>query len=284
MRIIDTHAHFWDFDILQYPWIEKGSVFDRTYSLADYLHASAQAPSSAVIFVEADAHPSCTLREALWAADLAARDRRIQGIVARVMLTENPHVVAELDAVAAIPLVRGIRDNIQNHPPGFSLQSSFISGVKCVARHGLHFELCLKHWQLGEALELVKRCPEVRFVLNHCAKPDIRSGGREPWRSQINSMAALPNVVCKISGLLTEADWETWRLEEVLWYARQAVDAFGPARVMYGSDWPVNETAGGFMEWYRVAEALTASWSSDDKEGFFHRNAEGVYRLSPAAT
>jgi L-fuconolactonase len=267
---------------LRYPWIEQGSIYDRTYSLQDYQRAAADIPVSRMIFVECDAHPSCCLREAQWVQELATVDPRIQGIVARVPLTANPDLPADLDAVSALPLLKGVRDNIQNNPPGFATQSAFVQGVKEIARRGLHFELCLKHGQLGETLELVSQCPEARFVLDHCAKPDIRRGDREPWAAQMRAMAALPNVVCKISGLVTEADWEKWRPDEVLWYARHAADAFGPTRIMFGSDWPVNEAAGGYAKWYRLAEALAASWSATDQESFFYRNAVRVYRLSGA--
>lgn len=279
MQVIDTHAHFWDVKTLRYPWIEPGSIFDRTYSLQDYQRAAADVPVTRMIFIECDAHPSCCLREAQWVQQLATIDPRIRGIVARVPLAGNPGVAADLDALMALPLLKGIRDNIQNNPPGFATQSAFVRGVKEIARRGLHFELCLKHWQLGETLELVRQCPEARFVLDHCAKPDIRGGGREPWASQIRAMAALPNVVCKISGLITEADWEQWRPDEILWYARHAADTFGPERIMFGSDWPVNEAAGGYARWYRVAESLAASWSAGDQERFFCRNAERVYLL-----
>lgn len=280
MKVIDTHAHFWDVKTLEYPWIEPGSVFDRTCLPQDYRRAAADIPIGGIIFIECDTHARCCLREARWAQELAAVDPRIQGIVARVPLTGNPNVAADLDALATLPLLKGIRDNIQSHPPGFAIRSTFVRGVRQIARRGLHFELCLRHGQLGETLELVRRCPEARFVLDHCAKPDIRRGGREPWASQIRAMAALPNVVCKISGLVTEADWEAWRPEDILWYARQAADAFGPERIMFGSDWPVNEAAGGFVKWYRVAASLTDSWSTAQRESFFCRNAERVYRLT----
>jgi L-fuconolactonase len=232
-----------------------------------------------MIFIEADADPSCSLREARWVQELAVAEPRIRGIVARVALTERPSVAADLDALAAIPLLKGIRDNIQGHAPGFAIQSSFVQGVREVGRRGLHFELCLKHHQLDEALELAKACPEVPLVLDHCAKPDIRGGEREPWLAQIRQLAALPNIVCKISGLVTEADWERWQPEEILWYARQAADAFGPTRVLFGSDWPVCDAAGGFEKWFRVAQTLATSWSASDRESFFCRNAERVYRL-----
>jgi len=281
VKVIDTHAHFWNVDTLRYPWIQKGSLFDRTFSLQDYLRSSAeaQAPIDGVIFIEADAASSCSLQEARWVQELAAGDSRVRAMVARVALTESPSVADDLDALAAIPLIRGIRDNIQGHAPGFAVQHSFVQGVREVGRRGLHFELCLKHPQLGEGLELARLCAEVPLVLDHCGKPDIRNGEREPWLAQIRQLAALPNVVCKISGLVTEADWERWQPEEILWYARQAADAFGPARILFGSDWPVCEAAGGFAKWFRVAQTLTVSWSTTERESFFCSNAERVYRL-----
>lgn len=281
MKIIDSHAHFWDVDTLVYPWIEKGSLFDRSFSLQDYLRASAEAavPVSGMIFIEADTDSACSLREASWVQELAAADHRIRGIVARVPLTEKSSVAADLEAVTALPLLKGVRDNIQGHAPGFAVQPSFVHGVRLVGRRGLHFELCLKHHQLDEALELARQCPDVPLVLDHCGKPGIRKGQREPWLTQIRRLAALPNIVCKISGLVTEADWERWHPEEILWYARQAADAFGPTRILFGSDWPVCEAAGGFDKWFRVAQTLAASWSATDRESFFSRNAERVYRL-----
>jgi L-fuconolactonase len=282
MQILDTHVHFWDIDALRYPWIVRGSPFDRTYVAQDYRRAVGDTPVAGMIFIEADADSSCSLSEARWAQELSATEPGIQGIVARVALTGNPSVLADLDTVASISLVKGLRDNIQGHPPGFATQPAFVRGVQEAGKRGLHFELCLSHQQLGETLDLARQCPEVTLVLDHCAKPDIRNGAREPWLSQIRRLAALPNVVCKISGLATEAHWTRWQPEDLLWYARQAADAFGPQRVLFGSDWPVCELAGGFAKWLSVARVLAASWSHSDRESFFFRNAERIYRLGEA--
>jgi L-fuconolactonase len=279
MQVIDTHAHFWDVDLLDYPWIESGSPFARNFHLKDYQRVSADVPIERMIFVECDAHPRCSVAEAEWVAGLAAVDPRIRGIVARVPLLADD-AMARLKAVAAMPLVRGVRDNIQGHEPGFAMQDAFVDGVREVGRRALHFELCLKHHQLAETTELVRRCPEVRFVLDHCAKPDIAAGLRQPWRSELAELASLPNVVCKISGLVTEADWDNWQTEDVLWYARTAAEIFGPERIMFGSDWPVNEVAGGFLRWFRLAEALASGWGEGDRDLFFRKNAERVYRLA----
>jgi len=278
MKIIDTHVHFWDPGTLTYPWIEQGSAFDRSYSPEDYRRAAADAQVERVVFVECDAHVRYAIAEAEWVTGLAQSDPRIQAIVARVPLLDSDWI-ATLEVIAALPLVRGIRDNIQGHPAGFPVQDGFVRGVREIHRRGLHFELCLKHQQLEEAIQLVRLCPDGQFVLDHCAKPDIKEGVREPWHALLKQMAHLPNVTCKISGLVTEADWEDRRADQLLWCARAAVDAFGPDRIMFGSDWPVNEVAGGFDRWFDLASALTAPWSQSEREHFFWRNAERVYRL-----
>lgn len=278
-RVIDAHAHFWDVERLTYPWIENGSPFDKTFSLEAYQQATRKAPIEKMVFVECDAAADCSVREAEWVEGLSKRDGRIQGIVPRVPLTDGGDVKAKIEVMASKPLVKGVRDNIQGHDPGFALQDAFVSGVRLVGRMGLHFELCLTHGQMGEALELVELCPDVSFVLDHCGKPGIRAALREPWAAHVRKMAAFPNVVCKVSGLLTEADWEQWTPDEILWYARYAVDAFGSDRVLFGSDWPVNEVCGGFDKWYAVTEALTAAWTASDRDRFYYSNAKRVYRL-----
>jgi L-fuconolactonase len=279
MRAIDAHAHFWDIEKLKYPWIEEGSFFDRTFSLADYQRAARVMPIEKMVFVECDAHPACSLTEVEWVEDLSTVDDRIQGIVARVQLTNNPDVIADLDVLASRPLVKGIRHNIQGNPPGFALQDSFVTGINEAHRRGFHFELCLTHDQLAETIKLVRRCSEASFVLDHCGKPGIRVASKEPWRTQMRELAQLQNVVCKISGLLTEADWKKWTVGEVLWYAQESADAFGRARIMFGSDWPVNEAAGGFSRWFDVTRALTAKWSAEENDEFFFGNANRFYRL-----
>jgi L-fuconolactonase len=261
-------------------YAERGLFFDRTFAPQDYRQAARGQPVAGMIFVEADADTSCTLQEARWVQSLCATEPAIRGIVARVALTGNASVIDELETLAAMPLVRGIRDNIQGHPPGFATDAAFVRGVREVGRRGLHFELCIQHHQLAETLELARQCAEVPLVLDHCAKPDIRAAAREPWLSLIRQLAALPHIVCKISGLVTEADWERWQPQDLLWYARQAADAFGPDRILFGSDWPVCELAGGLARWLPVAEALAAPWSPREREAFFFGNGQRVYRLN----
>lgn len=281
VSVIDTHVHFWDVGTLRYPWIAPGSLFDRTFSPQDYLRttAAAHADISGMVFIEADAASPCTLQEARWVQELAAGEPRIRAIVARVSLATISDIASDLDTLVTMPFVKGIRDNIQGHGQGFALQPPFVAGVREIGRRDLHFELCLEHQQLGETLQLVRLCPDVRFVLDHCAKPDIRNAAREPWLTGIRQLAALPNVVCKVSGLATQADPERWQPDDLLWYARQAADAFGPTRILFGSDWPVCEAAGGVAKWFSVVAMLTDRWSAGERESFFCGNAARTYRL-----
>lgn len=277
--IIDSHVHFWDPARLCYPWIEPGSLFDRSFLPKDYRSVSQDRPIEKLVFVECDAAPDCAVAEAEWIGALVAEEPRIAAIVARVPFGHDGWESA-LDRLASMPLVRGVRDNIQGHASGFALRDEFVHGVQAVHRRGLHFELCLTHDQMGEVIELVRRCPDGTFVLDHCAKPPIKAGLREPWLTEMQAIARFPNLLCKISGLVTEADWKTWQADDILFYARSSAELFGHQRILFGSDWPVNELAGGLSDWFDVAEVLSAGWSPDDRDAFLRRNAERIYRLA----
>lgn len=279
MKVIDTHAHFWNVDKFRYPWIETGSFFNRNFLLDDYQRAAQQVPIEKIVFVECDCHAADSFNEAKWVEELAGIDLRIKGIVAHLELTDTKNFDASLEKIASVKLLKGIRHNIQHTAKGFCLQESFIQGIKKVHQKGFHFELCITHDQLEETIELVKQCPEVRFVLDHCAKPGIKAGDKEPWMTHMWHIAQNENVVCKISGLLTEADWENWTPGEVLFYMDYAADVFGHSRIMFGSDWPVNEAAGGYNKWYELTLALTQAWSNTEKENFYYNNANIFYRL-----
>lgn len=279
MNIIDTHVHFWDVDKFDYPWIESSSLFNRNFSLTDYERATFNIPIKKMVFIECDCNPKNNWEEVGWVKEYANIDTRIKGIVAHVHLTNEKTVDRDLEKMSSEPLIKGIRHNIQYMKRGFAIQDSFVAGIKKIHKKKMHFELCITHDQLEETIELVKRCPEVQFVLNHCAKPGIKFGLKEPWRSQMQRMAEFDNVICKISGLLTEANWHIWTEDEILPYANHAASVFGTLRIMFGSDWPVNEAAGGYGKWYSLMKSLTTNWSESEKENFYYNNANKVYRL-----
>ena len=278
--IVDAHVHFWDPGELDYPWLDAVPSLRCPALPAAYHAAGVGADVDRVIVVEGNCAPLQSGREVELLERLAEVERtpRIAGIVAFVDLTEETTRDAALEAMGNRSRVKGVRQNIQGQEPGFCLQSSFVDGVRAVGRRGLAFDVCITHDQLTDAIDLVSRCPDVRFVLDHCGKPAIRHGEFAAWASDIARLARFDNVWCKISGLFTEAG--TNRSDETLLrYARHAVDCFDTDRVMYGSDWPVLTLAAGDADWHQLTRTLTADWSESDARRFYGDTATRVYRL-----
>ena len=176
--------------------------------------------------------------------------------------------------------VKAVRRLIEFEPDvDFCLQPGFVEGVKLLAKYDLSFDICVKHFQLANAVELVRRCPDVRFVLDHIGKPPIRAGQFDPWRDDLRALAALPNVCCKISGVVTEADHDNWSREQLRPYLDHAIDAFGIDRVMFGSDWPVSELTHRYEEWVDIVEWTMSGSSEGEMRKLFRDNAISFYRL-----
>jgi predicted TIM-barrel fold metal-dependent hydrolase len=278
LAVVDAHVHFWDPAQLRYPWLDTLPALARSFLSPDYLDATTPLSVRAVILVEANCLPAQALREVDLFERAASSNPAVAGIVAFASLT-TPHALeSTLEALAARPLVKGIRHNIQGEAPGFCTQASFIDGVRKAGARGLTFDLCATHDQLRDVLQLVRACPDTRFVLDHCGKPAIRDALLDPWRSDIAYLAACENLTCKLSGLVTEAG-RGWREEDLTPYALHVVDRFGTGRVMYGSDWPVLTLAAEYAAWFRFTERLTVDWSDAERRGFYQENARRAYRL-----
>jgi len=275
--IVDAHVHFWDPSGLRYAWLDGLPALDRRFLPADYATATTGIAVDAMVLVEANCLPRQTLDEVVFFERLAELDSRVTGIVPFASLTAPGELERTLDVLAAAPLVKGIRHNIQGEAPGFCTQPSFVEGVRKVGSRGLTFDVCATHDQLREVVELVHQCPDTRFILDHCGKPAIRDGLLEPWRTDIADLAECANVWCKLSGLVTEAARAGWREADLLPYASHVVDRFGTERVMYGSDWPVVTLAAGYADWFRFTEHFTSSWSEAERRAFYRDNALRAY-------
>jgi L-fuconolactonase len=184
-----------------------------------------------------------------------------------------------LDELAQMPLVKGVRRLIQSEAPGFATQPAFVAGVQALSDYGFSFDICILHHQLGDALHLVKQCPEVDFVLDHLGKPDAKTPLFEPWARQISELAQFPRVYCKLSGLVTEADHQRWTRADLKPYIDHVIAAFGVNRVMYGGDWPVSLLATTYREWVETLRWATADLDSDDQNKLFYQNAQRFYKL-----
>jgi L-fuconolactonase len=276
--IVDAHVHFWDPSVLRYPWLDGLPALDRPFLPSDYATATAGIVVDTVILVEANCVPDQTVREVNFFDHIAASDSRVAGIVAFASLTAPHGLDAALAALAARPRVRGVRHNIQGEAPGFCTQRAFVEGVREVGTRGLTFDLCATHDQLREVTQLVRECPNTRFILDHCGKPAIRDGLLESWRTDIAGLAECANVWCKLSGLITEAA-HGWREADLVPYVSHVVDRFGVERVLYGSDWPVLTLTAGYGDWFRFTEHFTASWREVDRRRFYRDNARRAYAL-----
>jgi L-fuconolactonase len=246
----------------------------------DLGHAAKPYEIEGLVFVEVDVDMPQYLDEAEWVDGLAALDRRVMGAVVCLPLEKGAVIEREIATVAKLRTVRGVRRLIQNQPdPEFVLQRGFLEAIRLLPKYNLAFDICILHPQMPNTLAMMRQCPDVSFVLDHIGKPGIKAGLLDPWRAHLREMAALPNVVCKLSGATTEADLETWTRDQLRPYIDHVIECFGPDRILYGGDWPVSELAGSYLQWLATLDLATAGFSPADKRKLFRDNAVKAYRL-----
>ena len=277
MKLIDTHVHFWDPNHLAYDWLAGNAILSRAYLPSDYAAATRQREVVGIVFVEAGAASRQNIREIEWVETL---DAPLKGIVAHAALENEAGREALLETLAARPLVKGVRRNYQDEPLGWARQPSFVDGVRALSKHGLSFDICIKSHQLDETIDLVKACPDVAFILDHIAKPNIAGGEFASWAARLEELAELDNVVCKISGIVTEADHQHWTPQQIAPYISETIAAFGIKRVMFGSDWPVVNLASTWGGWMAALEQAAAGLDEDEMQLLLMDNAVRCYRLA----
>ena len=278
--IVDAHVHFWNPAKLNYPWLANVPALSCAFLPEHYSAATKTANVSKMVFVECGCAAAQSINETNWISELAAHETRLKGIVAQAAVELGAQVTGELATLAKNPLVKGVRRNLQGETdPYFCLQPNFISGVRALAKFNFTFDLCIVHSQLPAVTQLVARCPEVFFVLDHCAKPAIRDKNLNPWRQHLRERAALPNVACKISGLVTEAHPVRCGALDLQPYVRHALDCFGFDRVLFGGDWPVCNLASSFENWLAALNAILTDEPETNLKKLFQTNAERIYRV-----
>ncbi|MBV8768450.1 MAG: amidohydrolase family protein [Hyphomicrobiales bacterium] len=278
--IVDSHVHLYDIERFRYGWLENVPSLKRTSLLGDFDRARGPVEVDKIVFAEVAIDPGLHLEEADFIQDLADNDDRLAGMVAHAPLEKGSAVEDDLVALTKHRALRGIRRLIETErDPSFCIEPRFLEAVRLLPKHGLSFDICVKHWALVYGLELARRCPEVTFILDHIGKPDIRHGLHEPWRSQIREMAALDNVVCKVSGVITEADHARWNKHEIKPYIAHVIDAFGFDRVMYGSDWTVSNLTHPYPVFVELLDEMLEGTSEAEKRKLYRDTAIRVYRL-----
>ena len=278
--IVDAHVHLYDPAWLRYSWLESRPAINRPHGLRQFDEERLPVVVDGIVFVEVGVDKGLHLAEAAWAQERADKDARLAAIIAHAPVERGAAVETDLERLQRNRSLRGVRRLIEIEADGgICLEPGFIEGVKRVGRHGLTFDLCVRHWQLVFAIELVRRCPEVTFVLDHIGKPGIRHGLVEPWQSQIAELARLPNLVCKLSGVVTEVDHDDWTKDQLRPYLDHAIACFGFDRLMFGSDWPVSKLTHAYPDWVAIIDETIAGCSEAEALALYRETARRTYRL-----
>ena len=280
--IVDTHIHFIDPGRFTYPWLARRPDVDRRFLEEDYLRLSVGADVERIVLIEAAVRDADAIGEAEWMSDLAARSELVGAIVAQAQLERGPAARDELDRLAQLPKVTGIRRVVRapfQSDPDFCVRPDFISGARLLADYDFSFDVACGPGDLANVVTLADACPEVTFVIDHIANPPSDPVGFATWEAGLRTLAERPNVACKISGQQTHLPkgWDAGKVRAVV---EPALEAFGARRVLFGSDTPVQNSGGGFLPWLRALETLLAQASKEERSMFFGGNARGLYRIA----
>jgi predicted TIM-barrel fold metal-dependent hydrolase len=278
MKIIDTHQHLWDLDLFTYAWLDDVPSLRRSFRMEDYLKAGEGLGIEKSVHLEADVDEAHMLDETRHILALAEQDNLLEGVVA-CGRPEKPHFADYLDQIAGHPKLKGIRRVLHTQPDEIGQSSLFAENVRLLEAYGLSFEFCVRAHQLPIVIRLISDCPKVSFILDHCGNPQVKEQVFDPWRRDIQEASKFPNVVCKVSGILANADLEKWTPEDVRPYVEHVIECFGWDRVMFGSDWPVCTLAAPLRKWVETLKLLTSSAGEENQQKLFYENAARVYRL-----
>jgi predicted TIM-barrel fold metal-dependent hydrolase len=279
MKIIDTHQHLWDLDLFSYTWCKEIPLLNRSFRLSDYLEATRGVELYKSVHLEADVDEPYMLGETRHILSLAEQENPLEGVVACAR-PEYKDFEAYLDQITGHPKLKGVRRILHTRPDSLAADPLFIENIRLLEEYGLSFDICVLARQLPIAINLVKECPGVSFILDHCGVPQVKEKVLDPWRSYIREISSYPNVVCKVSGLVAYADPDTWTPEDLRPFVDHVIECFGWDRVMFGSDWPVCMTSASFQQWLDALLSLTQGSAETEREKLFRLNAERVYRLS----
>lgn len=276
MPVIDSHHHFWNYTEADYGWIPpEWSLIKRDFLPVDLEREIAAAGVDGVVSVQARQ----SLVETGWLLDFATRHAFILGVVGWVPLVD-PAVGDVLDEFAVHPKLRALRHVVQGETDDrFILRADFNRGIAELTRRGLAYDLLILEKHLGPTIEVVDRHPNQVFVLDHIAKPKIAANELEPWAKNIRELARRPNVSCKLSGMVTEADVNTWTSAQLQPYFDVVFSAFGPSRLLFGTDWPVCLAGVSYSGWKQMVEGALSALSASERLAVMGENAVRIYRL-----
>ena len=275
-QVVDSHHHFWDVGMRDYPWMPPGeSVLRRNYVPEDLAPALEQGDVDKTVIVQAHQ----TVEETVWMLDIAENTDFVAGVVGWVDLTADD-VGDTLDELQANPWFKGVRHIWHDEPDDDWLsRPGPVNGLREVAARGLAYDFLVRPQHLKYVPEIMDKVPDLRSVIDHIAKPLIAEKVVEPWLEDLREVANIPGMMCKVSGMVTEADMENWTPDDLAPYVAHVLGMFGYDRLMYGSDWPVCLQGGSYQQVIDAARKTLSSLTSEESSAVFGGNAARFYRL-----
>ena len=272
---VDSHHHLWRYTPEDYGWIDDSmQVLRRDFLPADLEAVADASHIDATVAVQARQ----TLEETHWLLELAAQSPTIQGVVGWAPIADQSFP-ASLELLARNPLLKGLRHVVQAEPDGFLDTPAFNRGITALLPTRLVYDILIFARQLDETIRFVDRHPNQSFVLDHIAKPDIAGDSFAAWDAPFRELARRDNVSCKLSGMVTEADWHAWTPASLTPYFETALEAFGPSRLMAGSDWPVTNVACSYVRWWQTISEWLVPLSPTDRQAIEAGTAARIYKI-----
>lgn len=274
--IIDSHQHFWNFNQKEFDWInDEMRPIKRSFLPKDLKNTISDTKVEGVISVQARQ----SLQETEWLLKLASENEFIKGVVGWIALSQN-NISEQLSDLSKKPLLKGVRHVIQGEPdPQFILGENFNRGVSQLKKFGLVYDILILGRQLTNTIRFVDHHPNQLFVLDHIAKPEIKINEIQIWEEKIKELARRENVSCKLSGMVTEADFINWTEEQLKPYFDVVLEAFGPGRLLFGSDWPVCLVATSYKSWVYLVKKWISELSVNEQRQILGKNAISIYNL-----
>ncbi len=272
---IDTHLHVIDRSALSYPWLANVPALDHDFLYRTYATEAKRCGIAKVLHMEVDVDPVIMQAETDYVA-------RLGDLVAGAIVSCRPEeegFASYLERQKADPFVKGFRRVLHVVPDDMSDGALFRENIRRLAGTGLTFDLCTLPHQVAKVTALADAAPDVQFVLDHCGNPDIKSDAFEPWSRGITEIARRPNVIAKISGIVTNADPASWTAENLRPYIEHVISSFGWDRVVWGSDWPVCTLADGLSTWVAATQAVLSGTGQTERSKLLHANAERLWKL-----
>jgi L-fuconolactonase len=280
MNIIDVHHHLWDTSVLKYSLFDGLPALQGRFAISDYEKIATAYDIKASVCVEAASAGADGHLETLWLLRESSNPNVVKRIVAWAPVGK-PELQRYLEWLGRLgsELIVGLRRSFEFEEPELLESKDVIAGMKAIGRLGYFFELVLFEKSLASAVRLVRACPDTQFILDHAGKPRIKERIRQPWQDNIAALALMPNVVCKLSGLSTEATRDDWTKEDLRPYIDHVIERFGWDRVLFGSDWPVCNQAGGLKPWIDAALWATRDAGEGNRQKLFSENGRRIYRI-----